>query len=154
MARFPVARSDKAAARSLRIFAFCSPVAILRKILVHVKAQGKQDAALREALALFSSWTRAFAPVLYFAESHAKRGKHGHRTRKKSFIPGTSQIRQRRRRAPAPQRTPGRFLPPILEIRLRRRRDRPHHRARPGAPGSFLGESVRRALQPDTRFGL
>ena len=32
-------------------------------------------------------------------------------------------------RAPAPQAPPGRLVPAVLQVRLRRRRGRPHHRA-------------------------
>ena len=54
-------------------------------------------------------------------------------------------LRHRRRGAPPPQAAPGRRLPPLRPLRLRRRGGRSHHRPRPGAAPTTSG-STRSAM--------
>ena len=54
--------------------------------------------------------------------------------------------------AAAPQAAARGRVPPVREVRLRRRRRRTHHRARPGAARPLLGEPVRHALLAHPRL--
>ena len=59
----------------------------------------------------------------------------------------------RRGRAPAPQAAPGRGVPPLRSLRVRRGCGRPHHRPRPRAARPLLGQPARHELQADPRAG-